>query len=100
MRESDLEDYLVRSAEQHGDELRKVMWIGRNKAPDRVLMRRPRIVPRASTVWIELKKPGGLATFPKNAHEWGQLREHERMRAAGQCVVVIDSKEGVDDLFA
>ena len=99
MKESDVEDYLVWTAEQHGDEVRKVQWVGRSKAPDRVLMRRPRVVRRASTVWIELKKPGGLATFPKNAHERGQAREHKRMRDCGQEVVVIDSKEGVDALF-
>lgn len=117
-RESTIEDYLVEQAEKHGAEVRKVTWIGRNKAPDRVLMlpeRSPDQRPSTGgfvkrgpgrqwrperTWWVEVKRPGGLATFPKNAHERGQAREHERMRAVGQCVVVVDSKEGVDALFA
>jgi hypothetical protein len=49
---------------------------------------------------VELKAPGKLATFPKGAHEEAQHREHDRMRKMGQHVVVIDSKEGVDEVLA
>lgn len=101
-RESTIEDYLVAQAEKHGAEVRKLKWIGRNKAPDRVVME-PDEYDREGqgrTIWVEVKRPGGLAAFPKNAHERGQAREHKRMRAVGQCVVVVDSKEGVDALFA
>jgi hypothetical protein len=45
------------------------------------------------TIWVELKRPG---TKRANPH---QIREHERMRRAGQTVVVIDSFEGVDKLI-
>lgn len=96
MLESEVERYLVRRAAEEGGEVRKVKWPGRNKAPDRVVMlwRWPRCR------WAELKKPGGLAAFPKNAHEEAQHREHERMRKQGEVVVVIDSKAGVDALFS
>ena len=39
------------------------------------------------------------ATFPSNDHERQQAREHERMRAMGQRVVVIDSLSGVEELL-
>jgi hypothetical protein len=45
------------------------------------------------TVWVELKATGKVA-------EPHQYREHNRMRAVGQRVVVIDSIEGVDALLA
>lgn len=98
MRERDIEAYLVKRVKALGGEVRKVKWIGRSKAPDRVVML-PGGWGRLSTVWVELKTPGGLAAFPKNAHEEAQQREHERMRDAGQTVVVLDSKEGIDALF-
>lgn len=84
MRESEIEKYLVAQAQAHGAEVRKVQWIGRRGAPDRVIMG---LVP--STIWVELKRPGKGA-------EAAQQREHERMRKVGQTVLVIDSKELVD----
>lgn len=92
MRESTIEKYLVAQVKAIGGEVRKVQWLGRNGAPDRVVM-----LPRASiwlhrTVWVELKAPG-------KAPEPHQLREHKRMRNVGQTVVVIDSIEGVDELL-
>ena len=106
MIERDLEAYLVKRVKALGGEVRKVQWGGRSKAPDRVVMlpvdARP-YEPEAgytSAIWVELKATGGLATFPKNAHERGQWREHERMRKMGQRVVVIDSIEGVEELLS
>ena len=96
LKESDIEDYLVKRVHAMGGEVRKVNWIGRKSAPDRVVMRRC----ETPTVWVELKRPGGKTTFPKNAHEEAQAREHERMRQAGQRVELIDSFEGVDALLA
>lgn len=84
MRESTVENYLVRRCQEHGAEVRKVKWIGRKNAPDRVVMGLEPI-----TIWVELKRPG------KGAEE-AQAREHNRMRAVGQTVVVIDTIEGVD----
>lgn len=121
MRESDIEDHLVKRVKAMGGEVRKVQWIGRRGAPDRLVMlpalrihveewdraglyvEGVRQTPEEAvmwvtqatiqrTVWVELKAPG---VEPK-AH---QLREHKRMRAMGQRVVVIDSIEGVEELL-
>lgn len=92
MRESAIESYLVKRCTAY--ELRKVKFIARNGAPDRVLM-----APGGRIVWIEVKAEGLGAKFPSNAHERAQHREHERLRAMGQRVVVIDSLAGVDGLL-
>lgn len=102
MRERDIERYLVKRVKELGGEVRKVKWVGRRSAPDRVVFAMPfhfRFI-GVQCVWVELKPPGGAKTFPKNAHERAQLREHNRMRKLGQHVCVIDSYECVDDLFA
>ncbi len=105
MRESEIEKYLVAKVKALGGETRKVKWIGRMKAPDRVVMlpfKKPDgtyFFAGFQTIWVEVKRPGGLAKFPSNGHERGQAREHERMRRMGQRVVVIDSFEGVDELL-
>lgn len=100
-RESDIEDYLVGKIKARGGEVRKVKWIGRSGAPDRVAM-----MPLedwqelgSGTIWVELKAPGRVEKFPATPHERQQHREHERMRKMGQRVEVIDSYEGVDQLF-
>lgn len=95
MRERDIERHLVKRVKQLGGEVRKVEWIGRRGAPDRLIMlpRSAGFLPAMPTVWVELKAPG-VAPEPY------QLREHERMRALGQRVVVIDSIEGVERLLS
>ena len=107
MRESTIEKYLVKRVKELGGEVRKVMWLGRRGAPDRLVMLPPRAkiyrtptngigrmydVP-ADLIFVELKAPGKVA-------EPHQAREHARMRKMGQWVVVIDSLEGVDRLLA
>ena len=115
MKESEIEAYLVKRVKEMGGEVRKVKWIGRRGAPDRLVMlpaRRPpppdfrrfsdrdsvgtfpdtRLRPAAS-IWVELKAPG-------KKPEPHQAREHERMRAMGQRVTVIDSLEKVEELLA
>lgn len=89
MKERDIERYLVDRVKEEGGEVRKVRWIGRRGAPDRLVMLPGRRVP---LVWVELKAPGEEPTV-------GQIREHERMRLAGQRVEVIDSREGVDEVL-
>lgn len=86
MKESRIENHLVRRVRELGGEVRKVQWIGRRGAPDRLVM-----LPEATT-WVELKAPG----VPPEAH---QVREHDRMRRLGQRVVVIDSIEAVEGLL-
>jgi hypothetical protein len=97
MKEKVIEDYLVERVKQLGGEVRKVAWVGRRSAPDRVVM-----LPNGdlSTIWVELKSPETIKTFPANAHERAQHREHARMRAAGQWVVVIGTLEQVDELLS
>ena len=100
MRESKIEAYLVKKVKAMGGECRKLRWIGRNGAPDRVVMLRREITllhgvlrTRGSpAIWVELKATGKKPTA-------AQLREHLRMEKMGQRVEVIDSIEGVDKLL-
>ena len=108
MRERDIERHLVKRVKELGGEVRKVAWIGRRDAPDRFVML-PRLVHSnpwephretlAKTIWVELKNPKTIVTFPANAHERSQAREHERMRALGQRVEVIGTIEQIEDLL-
>ena len=102
MRERDIEAHLVKRVKELGGEVRKVKWIGRRGAPDRLVMLPPLVMfisrkvvdnRGRQLVWVELKATGVKA----EAH---QLREHIRMRAMGQRVVVIDSIEGVEELLS
>lgn len=93
MRESDIEKHLVKRVKELGGEVRKVQWVGRVGAPDRlVMLPGARDHTTGNTIWVELKAPGAK---PRPS----QIREHERMRSMGQRVVVIDSIEGVEDLL-
>lgn len=101
MQESDIEAYLVQRVRELGGECRKVQWIGRKGAPDRLVMLPSGCIDaRNNTIWVELKAPGRAALFPHTPHERQQHREHGRMRDMGQRVVVIDSFVGVDELLA
>ena len=114
LKERDIEKYLVNRVVQLGGEVRKVEWVGRRAAPDRLVMLPEREVkhhdPRhdraytihtkpAQTIFVELKAPCKARTFPADAHERAQHREHERMRRMGQRVEVVDSFEGVEELL-
>lgn len=100
MRERDIERHLVKRVKELGGEVRKVQWVGRRGAPDRLVMlpaswkgrRTSGFWDSDTPIWIELKAPG----VKPEPH---QLREHERMRRMGQRVVVIDSIEGVEGLL-
>lgn len=87
MRESQIENYLVARVNALGGEVRKVKWIGRNSAPDRIVMI------SGNSFWAEIKAPG-IQPTP------AQIREHARMRKVGQRVEVIDSMDQVDGLLA
>ncbi len=119
MRESDVEDYLVKRVKAMGGEVRKVQWIGRNSAPDRLVMlperwktvqlaaygfiksREDKWLDRpARTIWVEVKSPETIKTFPADARERAQAREHKRMRELGQRVEVIGTLEGVEELLS
>lgn len=103
MKERDIERQLVARVLELGGEVRKVQWIGRRGAPDRLVMLPARRLahsidcawcnPKGVAIWVELKAPG----VEPEAY---QLREHERMRAKGQRVEVVDSFEGVERVLA
>lgn len=106
MRERDIEAHLVRRVKELGGEVRKVQWVGRVSAPDRVVML-PSLLAKESSrllwsaaVWVELKNPETVKTFPADARERAQAREHNRMRAVGQRVVVIGTIEQVEELLS
>lgn len=97
VRESVIEKHLVKRVKEMGGEVRKVQWIGRRGAPDRLVMfpvTQQKFIGGmwGTTLWVELKATGVKP-------ETHQLREHERMRAMGQRVVVIDSIEDVEELL-
>lgn len=79
MIEAAVEMPVVKRAEKAGYFVRKVSWIGRRSAPDRLFARKDR-----GQVYIEFKKPGAKATL-------AQTTEHDRMRAAGIEVYVCDN---------
>lgn len=106
MRESQIEAHLAKRVKELGGEVRKVQWVGRRSAPDRLVM----LPYRASfstgnysrapeSFWVEVKNPETIKTFPADARERAQHREHERMRKLGQRVVVIGTIEQVDELL-
>ena len=81
--EKQIEDYLAAGVKSLGGEVRKAEWVGRRHCPDRRVMHVKR------RAWVECKRPGAK---PRP----GQLREHERMRALGEDVVVLSTYDEVD----
>ena len=106
--ERDIERHLVKRVKELGGEVRKVQWVGRAGAPDRLVMLPANLLrmwcnlpsKKPHTIWVELKNPETIRTFPANAHERAQAREHERMRNLGQRVVVIGTIEQVEEMLA
>jgi hypothetical protein len=109
MRESTVEDALIARVKALGGECRKVKWVGRNGAPDQLVMLpevrqkyshdgpngrtyHSRVMRPVTTVWVELKAP-------KKGPRPRQVNEHESMRALGQTVLVINSLELIDVHF-
>lgn len=82
LRERDIEKYLVKKVKEAGGEVRKLKWIGRRGAPDRVVFLN-------GTTFVELKAPGKKL----EAH---QKREHERMLLRDVRVVTLADIEAVD----
>ena len=78
MLEIAIEERVQKFAQSRGWLVRKLQWIGRTGAPDRLYMRRGRMV------FAEFKQ-AGKEPDPK------QAREHKRVRDVGAEVVVIDS---------
>jgi hypothetical protein len=87
--EATVERYLVDRVKELGGMCPKFNDPGRRGAPDRIVC-----LPGHASYFVELKRPkiGVVDTHQK--------RYHDALRAAGQRVWVIWSKEGVDDFFA
>lgn len=91
MKERDVKEYMLVKAKANDILARKVVWEGRDSAPDWCLMAKaPNPFQGGRTLWVELKAPGEKPTS-------AQLREHERMREHGQEVRVVDSFDSVID---
>lgn len=86
MRESAVEKFLHARIAALGGEHRRVVWQGRSHAPDDLVL-----LP-GHHLLVECKRPGAV---PRS----GQLREHERLRAAGFEVHSISSIEQIERLF-
>ncbi len=83
MREADIEKHLVKAIEAARGVARKLKWIGRRSAPDRL------IILNGQVVFVEVKAPG-------ETPDMAQILEHRRLREAGALVFVIDSKAEAD----
>ena len=97
MREKEIEEYSRKLAVTRGWLVRKVKWLGRRGAPDRIFLKKasePCILCQGNhrALFVEFKRPGGKPT-PL------QEREIERLRASGAAVYGVDSKEAADELF-
>lgn len=88
MLESNVEEKAIKRAKEKGFLVRKVQWIGRRGAPDRLFSRDD-----TGPFLVELKAPGK----PLQPH---QEREIARLRAAGFRVYVIDNIAAAYELFA
>ncbi len=86
-REREVERTLVDRVQAAGGQAYKFTSPGRRGVPDRIVLR-PGHVP----VFVELKRKGQKAR-PQ------QLREHDRIRAAGGRVLVIDDLAGIEQLM-
>lgn len=86
MRESEVESYLIKGVTEVGGHTRKLNYIGRRDAPDRLVLF------TGFACLVELKAPGEKPTMT-------QSNEHKRLRKAGLEVFVIDSFSGVDRLI-
>lgn len=86
MREKQIEAYLVKVAKQHGGVAEKFTSPGRRSVPDRLVQ-----LPRNRIWFVECKATGQKPTE-------GQARDHEKRRARGHAVFVVDSYESVDAL--
>ena len=94
MRESRIESYLVKEVEKRGGVAEKFKSPNRRNVPDRIILWPETTFENynpypAWAEFVECKRPGEKPTA-------GQHRDHERRRAMGFRVIVVDSIEAVD----
>lgn len=85
MRESTVEKYLIEQVRKAGGETRKVKWIGRTGAPDRLVL-----LPNFAC-FVELKRPGKKPTKRQATELWV-------LETAGLNTAAIDDFLDVDEL--
>lgn len=83
MKERDISRYLNKRVAQLGGEVRRVKWIGRNGAPDKLVL-----LP-GWHFFVEEKRPGKDATD-------AQKRERDRLLRAGVRVFLFSTPEEID----
>jgi len=83
MKESAIESYLIKCVKKAGGQTRKVSWIGRRGAPDRLVFL------LGILTWVELKTKGGEISRQ-------QLDEIQLLRMYGQRVWLLWSRADVD----
>ena len=97
--EGEVQAYGAEQLKKHGCLVRKISYEGRRGCPDQLVLvpafldKEADFYHDSRTIFIEYKKAENIDPEPH------QLREHERMRAAGADVQVISSKEQVDALI-
>lgn len=89
MREREVERHLRQKVEAHGGECKKFIPDQDPGYPDRIVM-----LPGGVLVWVETKKPKGGRVEPL------QKLRHKELRALGQRVEVVWTKEQADALVA
>lgn len=87
MLERVVEAHLIKRVKELGGIACKFTSPQRRSVPDRLVL-----LPCGEMLFVELKATGAKPTP-------NQLREHERLRKLGFCVLVLDSKEAIDEFF-
>ena len=87
-RERAVEQYLRRQVEARGGRCVKFDPSSTRGWPDRIVL-----LPHGHLIWVELKRPRGGVVSP------AQRVAHEELRRLGQNVVVLKSKEEVDEFL-
>lgn len=87
MRERNIETYLRDSVKKARGIAYKWVSPGNNGVPDRIV-----IIPGGRIIFVELKAPGKKPTALQQV-------QHDKLRALGCDVRVIDSRESVDNLI-
>lgn len=86
--ENIVEQYLVTRVRALGGETRKLSWVGRSGAPDRLVM-----FPEGKLIFVECKSAVGRLSRQ-------QTVELDTLRRLGFRAVVVHSKEDVDAVLA
>lgn len=87
MLERDIEKYLVSQVSKIGGVAEKFTSPGRRSVPDRLVS-----LPKGRIIFVEVKSCGKKPTKL-------QLRDHNKRKIMGFEVVVVDSKQSVDEFI-